>query len=152
MERGPADGRSGDENRSQDCCRCEHAGPSDADKNVFDNGNRLFSGKLPGNRPARLFGRVAQFFLQPQVVDFDHQAVYLKIQLAAFTSPASAVVDDRLDILKYPLLPVGVETGPSQFLQHLGMAVHRQRLSLAQCISKEIQRPSRRDFRIELPQ
>ena len=45
-----------------------------------------------------------------------------------------------------------MEAGPGQFLQHLGMGLHRQSLSLAQCISKEIQRPPGRDFRVELPQ
>ena len=152
VKSGPADGRTGDKNRPQDGGRSQHAGPPDADKNIFHDCNRLFGGKFPGDRPARLFGRVAEFFLQPQVIHLDYQSVNFIIQFAAFVRPTGAVVDDRLDIRKNPLFPVGVEAGPGQFFQHLGMGLHWQGLSLPQCIGKKVQCPSGGDFGVELPE
>ena len=152
VERGPADGRSGDKNRSKNRCRGKHTGPPDANENIFDNRNRLLGGKLPGNRPARLLGRVAEFFLQPQVIHLDYQSVNFIIQFAAFVRPTGAVVDDRLDIRENPMFPVGVEAGPGQFFQHLGMGLHWQGLSLPQCIGKKVQCPSGGDFGVELPE
>ena len=108
VEGGGGDRRAAHEHRLQPGERCGLAAGTDRHLDVEQRGGALLGRQLVGDRPAGCPGREAQFALQAQVVDLDHDAVDLVVE----------VVADRLDGLHM------VEHG-GEVVEALGSVVDR---------------------------
>ena len=97
VQAGPFHRRAGQLHRSQIGDRCQDAALADLHIDGFDDGLSLFSGKLVGDAPAWRPARRAELVPQGQLVDLDHHAIDLIVQLAPSRVPGIAEGNGLLD-------------------------------------------------------
>ena len=97
VQRGQPDRRPGDLDRLHVGERRDPPGAPDVDPDVEQLGGGLLRRVLVGDRPPRRARRRAEPALQRDVVDFDHQAVDLVLDVVAVLAPVGDALGDRVD-------------------------------------------------------
>jgi hypothetical protein len=138
VQRGAGDGDAADLDGVHERDGSEPTGAAHLDDDVAHRRHLRAGGELVGERPARRPRGVPQYVTGPGVVDGDHDAVYLVVEVVALLEESVPVVDGRLDVvddgrlvgdaqapLGEPLvhLPAGVEVGAVEHVEE----EHRER-------------------------
>ena len=97
VERGVAHDDPGDPDRLEIGHGGERAGAADVDRNVPDARFGLLGRELVGDRPPGGVGRVTELLPLGKVVDLDHHAVDLIVEVVAVLEPA---VTEGVDLLE----------------------------------------------------
>ena len=112
VEGGQRHGGAADEDRLQHGERGGLAGPTDRDRDVLQRGGPLLGRELVGDGPPRGPGRGAELALQGQVVDLDHHAVDLVVELVTVLLPPAAEGQRLVEAVDH--LAFGVDREPGR--------------------------------------
>ena len=114
VEGGGGDRRAAHEHRLQPGERGGLAAGADRHLDVEQRGGALLGRQLVGDRPAGRPGREAQLSLQAQVVDLDHDAVDLVVEVVADGLDGLHVVEHGGEVVEAPAAVVDREAEVAQ--------------------------------------
>ena len=116
---GVRDGDTADLDRLELGPRVERAGAPDADVDLLERRDGGGGRPLVGARPARPLVERAEPALLVEVVDLDHDAVDLVVELRPARLPRARSLGDRVDRLEPLCVRVGPEAVPAEPVEHL---------------------------------
>ena len=132
--------------------REERAGPPHVPEDVVELGRRGDRRELPGHRPARLAPDDAELAPQRPLVDLDHDAVDLEVQLLAAVLPPLAALDHLVGRLVDRGVRIHLESAVAQPVELLGVGRRARAHAERRAVAPDRQRPRRGDVGVELTQ
>ena len=150
VQGGGGDGDAADVDRLQHREGDEVAGAADVPDHLVHLRRRGRRRELPGDRPARLAADDAQLAPERPLVDLDHDAVDLVVELVAALLPPAAALDHRLDALVVVGVGVDLEATLAQPLDLLAVGGEVEALGRADPVAPDRERPFGGEVGVEL--